>query len=89
MLTLCDIVAADILQNQICAGVPQPSRSAEIVRDSIIIAAFTFPIIVLRIVSRVWVTQRMWWDDWMVVLAAASTSFPLSMIVTPILTEYR
>jgi len=76
VLTLYNIAAADILQNGICAGVPQPSRSAEIVRDSVIIAAVTFPIIILRIISRVWVTQEVWWDDWMIMIAAASIRFP-------------
>ena len=39
MLTLNDIAATDVLQNGIRAGVPQPSRSAEIVQDSVIVAA--------------------------------------------------
>jgi hypothetical protein len=72
-----NIVAAEILQNDLCSGVPQESRSAEIVRDMGIIAAFTFPFIILRLISRVWVTKRVWWDDWAVIFAAASTSLPV------------
>ncbi|KAE9374985.1 hypothetical protein N431DRAFT_335608, partial [Stipitochalara longipes BDJ] len=74
VLDKCDyadqIVASDILRNELCAGVPQPSRSTEIIRDSIIIATFTFPIIILRLISRVWITRKVWWDDWAVIVAA-------------------
>ncbi|PMD24451.1 hypothetical protein NA56DRAFT_740853, partial [Hyaloscypha hepaticicola] len=58
------IVAAETLQNDLCAGAPQESRSAEILRDGIIIPAFTFPFIILRLISRIWVTKKVWWDDW-------------------------
>lgn len=63
-----------ITQNDICIGVPQPSRSAEIIRDIIIIAAVTFPIIILRFISRSLVSSRLWWDDWAIALAAVSGS---------------
>ncbi|KFY78628.1 hypothetical protein V499_02254 [Pseudogymnoascus sp. VKM F-103] len=59
-----------ILQNGICYDIPQPSRSAEIIRDVIIISAITFPIIALRFVSRSLVSNRLWLDDWAVVVAA-------------------
>lgn len=65
-------VASEILRDELCLEVPQPSRSAEIVRTEIILTAITFPIIALRLISRVWVARKVWWDDWMVVAAAVS-----------------
>ena len=67
-------VSTTILQKEICLGVPQPSRSAEIIRDVIIIAAITFPVICLRFVSRSLVATKLWWDDWAVGFAAVSLS---------------
>jgi hypothetical protein len=66
--------AIEILQNEICSGVLYPSRKVEIIRAEIILAGFTFPIIILRLISRVWVAHRLWWDDWMVIIAAVSVS---------------
>ncbi|KAH9219973.1 hypothetical protein DL95DRAFT_290708, partial [Leptodontidium sp. 2 PMI_412] len=65
------VVSTTISQNEICKGVSQPSRSAEIIRDCIIISAFTFPVILLRFLSRTIVAHRIWWDDWSVGVAAA------------------
>lgn len=66
------VVATNILQTQICLGVPHESREAYIIRAEIILAAFTYPIIILRFVSRIWVARRVWWDDWMILIAAVS-----------------
>jgi hypothetical protein len=65
-------VSSTVLQNEICKGVPIPSRSAEIIRDVIIISAFTYVIIGLRFYSRALVTGEMWWDDWAIALAGVS-----------------
>ncbi|CZR70002.1 uncharacterized protein PAC_19903 [Phialocephala subalpina] len=77
------IVVSEIIRNQLCKGVAHKSRSTEIVRAEIILAAFTFPMIALRLISRVWVAQRVWWDDWMVLLAAM---FIVPMTTIPIYT---
>jgi len=61
-----------LTQDSICIGVPQPSRSAEIIRIAIIVTAFTFPIIILRIVSRYTLT-RLWWDDFIIIITAVSS----------------
>lgn len=61
--------ATIILQTDICYGIPQPSRSAEIIRDVIIISSITFPIIALRFVSRSLVSNKLWLDDWAVIAA--------------------
>ncbi|KFZ00133.1 hypothetical protein V500_01167 [Pseudogymnoascus sp. VKM F-4518 (FW-2643)] len=72
------VVSSTVLQNEICKGVPIPSRSAEIIRDVIIISAFTYVIIGLRFYSRALVTSKMWWDDWAIALAACSRRGPTS-----------
>ncbi|OBT52452.1 hypothetical protein VE04_06915 [Pseudogymnoascus sp. 24MN13] len=77
VLESCDLanqfVSSTVLQNEICKGVPIPSRSAEIIRDVIIISAFTYVMIGLRFYSRALVTSKMWWDDWAIALAAVSS----------------
>ncbi|KFZ02212.1 hypothetical protein V500_00365 [Pseudogymnoascus sp. VKM F-4518 (FW-2643)] len=73
--------ATIILQTEICNGIPHPSRSAEIIRDVIIIASITFPIIALRFISRSLVSNRLWLDDWAVVVAAI---LMVPMVVIPI-----
>ncbi|OBT72177.1 hypothetical protein VF21_10540 [Pseudogymnoascus sp. 05NY08] len=70
-----------ILQNEICYDISQPSRSAEIIRDVIIISSITFPIIALRFYSRSLVSNKLWLDDWAVVVAAI---LMIPMIVIPI-----
>lgn len=69
-LKLIYAAATIILQTEICNGITHPSRSAEIIRDVIIIASITFPIIALRFISRSLVSNRLWLDDWAVVVAA-------------------
>lgn len=54
-----------------CKGVPQPSRSGEVKRVAIIVAAFGFPMVILRLVSR-YISSKLWWDDWVIVAAAVS-----------------
>ncbi|KAH7411240.1 hypothetical protein BKA64DRAFT_377076 [Cadophora sp. MPI-SDFR-AT-0126] len=80
------ITASEIFREQLCKDVPYPSRSSEIVRAEIILAAFTFPMIALRLISRVWIAQRVWWDDWMV-LFSGTLMIPMSTI--PIYTSYH
>lgn len=66
-------VATIVLQNEICNGISHPSRGAEIIRDVIIIASVTFPIIALRFFSRSLVSNKLWLDDWAIVAAAVSS----------------
>jgi hypothetical protein len=73
------------LQNDICMGVPYPSRSREIIRDITIMAAVTFPVIMLRFVSRSMVSINIGWDDWAV--AVGSVSFCPSETGVSILTS--
>ncbi|CZT52440.1 uncharacterized protein RSE6_13775 [Rhynchosporium secalis] len=79
--------AAHILQDQLCLGVPPlESRETEIIRGQYLLAAFTFPIVILRMISRIWVARRVWWDDWMVVIAA---TFMIPNTAIPIWTAYH
>lgn len=54
-----------------CKGVPQQSRSGEVIRVSIIVAAFGFPMVILRLISR-YISTNIWWDDWAVIAAGVS-----------------
>jgi hypothetical protein len=62
----------------ICDGIPQPSRSAEIIRVVIIMTAIGLPMALLRAYSR-HLVSKFWWDDWIVVVAAASFSSKSSL----------
>ncbi|KFY71593.1 hypothetical protein V499_08182 [Pseudogymnoascus sp. VKM F-103] len=75
-----------LLQTEICKDVPKQSRSAEIIRDVIIISAFTFVIVGLRFYSRALVTSKLWWDDWAIVFAAI---LMIPMTIIPILNATR
>jgi hypothetical protein len=66
-------VASTLLQDDLCKGVPYPSRSAEIVRVTIIVTVVAYFIFALRCVSRYMVARTIWWDDW--ALTGAMVSF--------------
>jgi hypothetical protein len=68
---LC-LVATTITQDYLCAGVPQPSRSEETRRASIIIVVITVTVIILRFISRVFVAHKVWWDDWLILATTVS-----------------
>ncbi|KFZ14683.1 hypothetical protein V501_03119 [Pseudogymnoascus sp. VKM F-4519 (FW-2642)] len=73
--------ATSIYQDEICEGVPQPSRSAEVIKKITIIAAVTFPIIILRFLSRSLVSNKLELDDWAVAVAGI---FMIPMVIIPI-----
>ncbi|RFU24776.1 hypothetical protein B7463_g11559, partial [Scytalidium lignicola] len=75
-----------VLQKDICAGYPIASRSAELIRDIIIIAAVTFPVVALRFLARRMVVSKLWWDDFAVALAALMM---IPMTVIPIYNATR
>ena len=58
------------VQDGLCMGVPYPSRSRELMRDIIIIAGVTFPVIILRFISRSLVSNKIGLDDCAVALGA-------------------
>ncbi|KUJ09950.1 uncharacterized protein LY89DRAFT_723801 [Mollisia scopiformis] len=89
MFTSCNetdlITATEVLQSEICITFPKESRKAEILRVEVIIAAFAFPMIALRLISRTWVARRLWWDDWMIVICAL---FMVPNTVIPVYSSY-
>jgi hypothetical protein len=66
------LASATILQEQICKGVPQPSRADEIIRVAIAITVLTYFVFTLRVISRYMVCRRIWWDDWCLIAAVVS-----------------
>ncbi|KIM94076.1 hypothetical protein OIDMADRAFT_184520 [Oidiodendron maius Zn] len=58
-----------VSQNLICKGAPQQSRSAEVIRITIIISSVAFLVVILRLCSRYFVA-KIWWDDWAIIAAA-------------------
>lgn len=66
------IASARVSQNLTCNGVPQPSRSKEIIRVAIVSTAITFPIIFIRMTSR-YMVAGFWWDDWVIVVTTVSS----------------
>lgn len=64
--------SSTILQEQLCKGIPQPSRGAEIRRISIILTVLASFAVTLRCASRYLVARKFWWDDWVIILAAVS-----------------
>lgn len=73
-------------RNDVCAGVPQESRSDELFRSGIILSAITLPFVVLRFISRISVAQRVWWDDWAIL---ASIIFMLASNAIPIYASFH
>lgn len=63
-----------MLQDVLCKGIPYPSRSAEIIRITIIITAVTYVVFALRCVSRYMVARTIWWDDFALITAIVSSS---------------
>lgn len=66
------IVATVILQDGLCTNIDQGSRWPELSRAFILLATITYPIVILRFVSRAVVAKRIWWDDWCILLAVVS-----------------
>ncbi|ELR04908.1 hypothetical protein VC83_02790 [Pseudogymnoascus destructans] len=78
--------SSTLMQTQICNGTPKESRSAEVIRDVIIISAFTFVIIGLRFYSRALVASQLWWDDWTIAFAGI---IMIPMTIIPIFNATR
>ena len=66
------LVSSTLTQNEVCNGVPQPWQGDRAIRASIIVSAITFPIITLRFISRIYITRRVWWDDWAILVTTVS-----------------
>lgn len=75
------VVASEILQTEICVGVPHESRKWEILRVEYILAAFAFPMIALRMISRIVIARKVWWDDWMIIFCAVGVVLELTYLL--------
>jgi hypothetical protein len=60
------------LETALCAAYPQPSRSGTVSRVAIAGSALVFPIIALRLWTRIKYMQRLWADDYATIAGAAS-----------------
>jgi len=59
----------ELFQEKICYGIEQESRWPEMAKVLIILSSITYPVIVLRFVSRYFIAHRIWWDDWCIFAA--------------------
>ncbi|OBR10768.1 Integral membrane protein [Colletotrichum higginsianum IMI 349063] len=57
------------LETALCAAYPKESRVNEIRIASIVGLALTLPIVLGRCVCRYQMTNNLWWDDWMTIIA--------------------
>ncbi|RSL57749.1 hypothetical protein CEP54_008131 [Fusarium duplospermum] len=64
-----DQVAVATVSNNLCINYPKESRSGQVRLTGIACAAITFTIVALRCVARLMRTKKLWWDDWMALIA--------------------
>ncbi|WQF86326.1 Putative extracellular membrane protein, CFEM [Colletotrichum destructivum] len=64
-----DQLKAVELETALCATYPKESRVNEIKTASIVGLALTLPIVLGRCVCRYQMTNNLWWDDWMTIIA--------------------
>ncbi|KAK1975181.1 integral membrane protein [Colletotrichum cereale] len=70
------------LETNLCAAYPKESRSNEIKIVAIVLPSIAIPAVALRCVSRWRATGRLWWDDWMAVLATILLAGMASIEIT-------
>ncbi|RKK80746.1 hypothetical protein BFJ68_g17695 [Fusarium oxysporum] len=64
-----DQVEVGRVSNNLCIDYPKESRSGQVRVTGTASAAITFTIVALRCVARLMRTKRLWWDDWMALIA--------------------
>ncbi|KAM5349710.1 hypothetical protein ACJ41O_006215 [Fusarium nematophilum] len=69
------------VSNNLCIDYPKESRSGQVRVTGIACAAITFTIVALRCVARLMRTKRLWWDDWMALIATDSNAKPKSQVL--------
>ncbi|PMD41250.1 hypothetical protein L207DRAFT_581699 [Hyaloscypha variabilis F] len=77
---------ASAVNIQLCASVPTESQSSQISRIAIVLMCITFPIVGLRVYSRLRFSKQLFEDDWFALISAALL-LPTSII--EILTVYK
>lgn len=68
------VLEAVELETALCAAYPKESRVNEIKIASIVGLALTLPIVLGRCVCRYQMTNNLWWDDWMTIIATVGRS---------------
>lgn len=63
-------IAAVEISIQLCTDYPIPSRSNEMVNTAIVLICVMTPFVILRLYSRSLTVMNLWWDDWMIIVAA-------------------
>jgi hypothetical protein len=58
--------------SDLCVAYPKESRSNEVKITAVVCIVITTVIVILRSLARLTVTSRLWWDDWMILLATVS-----------------
>ncbi|KAH7121920.1 hypothetical protein B0J13DRAFT_680477 [Dactylonectria estremocensis] len=77
-----DQATVSILSNKLCAEYPKESRHHQLLATAIACAAVVFPIVILRCISRLKVTSRLWLDDWMTLVATVILAALIGVVVT-------
>ncbi|KAH7121365.1 hypothetical protein EDB81DRAFT_913512 [Dactylonectria macrodidyma] len=80
--TYKDQATVSVLSNKLCTGYPKESRQHQLLATAIACAAVVFPIVILRAISRLKVTSRLWLDDWMTVVATVILAALIGVVVT-------
>ncbi|KAI6383318.1 hypothetical protein MCOR25_000238 [Pyricularia grisea] len=64
------LIARNLTLFSLCKGYPIENRSADVVNIAIIGFVVTVPVVVIRILSRLYSSGRLWWDDYTCIVAS-------------------
>ncbi|TLD31374.1 hypothetical protein PspLS_03064 [Pyricularia sp. CBS 133598] len=64
------LAARNLTLFSLCKGYPIENRSADVVNIAIIGFVVTVPVVVIRILSRLYSSGRLWWDDYTCLVAS-------------------
>ncbi|KAF4777397.1 integral membrane protein [Colletotrichum scovillei] len=76
-----DQLSLSYMTDDLCRPYPHPSRDTEIKLVVAVLAVITFPIVILRLVSRWIIASRLELDDWMTIVTAAILATTLGCVV--------
>jgi len=66
-----DLYQVTMSTQALCQNQPHPTRQPEILATTITLAVAIIIFVVARCWSRYFVSKRLWWDDWLLLMAAA------------------
>nr|AAD30436.1 integral membrane protein [Pyricularia grisea] len=64
------LIARNLTLFSLCKGYPIENRSADVINIAIIGFAVTVPVVIVRILSRLYSSGRLWWDDYTCLVAS-------------------